>query len=378
MAEFTRQLLRSRVCASHIARSRRFFVTHAVPDYSKIAPTVAFSFDIDGVLLRGAQALEEGKAALKLLDQHKIPYILLTNGGGKPESARVAELSEKLGVEISEQQFVQSHTPYKRLVMSYQKVLVIGGPRSGNACRKVAQNYGFKDCVTAADIVAANPAVWPFHSFSGAELQDPTFVRPLSEAPFDAVLVFNDSRDWGTDIQIMMDVLTSKRGKLGTSTAPKREQTVPVYFSNNDLLWANEYSLPRFGQGAFRTAVEQVFEDFTGEKLSSTIIGKPFLFTFEYAHTVLKRWREHKYGYTHDLKHVYMVGDNPESDIRGGNGYGWMTLLVRTGVYRDGDKFDHSMSHVAPSTPSETLDDVLKAVKFGIDNEHKLQHLESS
>lgn len=30
-----------------------------------------------------------------------------------------------------------------------------------------------------------------------------------------------------------------------------------------------------------------------------------------------------------------MVGDNPESDIRGGNDYRWETILVRTGVYRD-------------------------------------------
>jgi ribonucleotide monophosphatase NagD (HAD superfamily) len=33
-------------------------------------------------------------------------------------------------------------------------------------------------------------------------------------------------------------------------------------------------------------------------------------------------------------KNVYMIGDNPASDIIGGNMYGWNTCLVRTGVYQ--------------------------------------------
>ena len=32
-----------------------------------------------------------------------------------------------------------------------------------------------------------------------------------------------------------------------------------------------------------------------------------------------------------------MVGDNPNSDIKGGNDYGWNTILLKSGVYKDGD-----------------------------------------
>ena len=69
----------------------------------------------------------------------------MTNGGGKHESARVAELSKKLGVPLSEDNFVQSHTPFKQLVegtdtvkgLKDKTVLVTGG--DGDKCRQVAE-----------------------------------------------------------------------------------------------------------------------------------------------------------------------------------------------------------------------------------------------
>lgn len=34
---------------------------------------------------------------------------------------------------------------------------------------------------------------------------------------------------------------------------------------------------------------------------------------------------------------VFMVGDNPASDIIGAQNYGWNSCLVKTGVYNEGD-----------------------------------------
>ena len=56
--------------------------------------------DIDGVLMLGSNAIPAGANALKVLEEKKIPYILLTNGGGKWEADRVAELSQRLGVNV--------------------------------------------------------------------------------------------------------------------------------------------------------------------------------------------------------------------------------------------------------------------------------------
>ena len=64
-------------------------------------------FDIDGVLIRGSQVIPQAKPALQALNKHQIPWILLTNGGGKSELDRVTDLSKRLEVPISEDKFVQ-------------------------------------------------------------------------------------------------------------------------------------------------------------------------------------------------------------------------------------------------------------------------------
>lgn len=53
---------------------------------------------------------------LRFLNAHNIPFILLTNGGGKHETERVRDLSERLGVELSTSNFVQSHTPFREFL----------------------------------------------------------------------------------------------------------------------------------------------------------------------------------------------------------------------------------------------------------------------
>jgi HAD superfamily hydrolase (TIGR01450 family) len=100
---------------------------------------------IDGVLLRSSAPIPGAAEALQYLHDNAIPFILLTNGGGKHESIRVAELSKKLGVPLTEENFVQSHTPFKQLVEGSEEVaalkdktiLVTGG--DGDKCRVVAE-----------------------------------------------------------------------------------------------------------------------------------------------------------------------------------------------------------------------------------------------
>jgi ribonucleotide monophosphatase NagD (HAD superfamily) len=69
--------------------------------------------------------------SLRLLKDNHVPFILLTNGGGKHESERTAELSELLDTEITEDMFLQSHTPFKSLVNRYKTILAIGGEEIG-------------------------------------------------------------------------------------------------------------------------------------------------------------------------------------------------------------------------------------------------------
>jgi ribonucleotide monophosphatase NagD (HAD superfamily) len=67
------------------------------------------------------------------------------------------------------------------------------------------------------------------------------------------------------------------------------------------------------------------------------------------------------------LEQVFMVGDNPESDIRNANefespyGTEWTSILVKTGVYSKGSKPKYA--------PKVIIKDVLEAVKWGLRKE---------
>lgn len=91
--------------------------------------------------MRSSDALPRAHKALSFLQSQRIPFILLTNGGGKHESDRVADLSSKLGVTIDTNMFVQSHTPFADMDQYKDKtVMVVGG--EADMCRAVAQAYG--------------------------------------------------------------------------------------------------------------------------------------------------------------------------------------------------------------------------------------------
>lgn len=151
-------------------------------------------------------------------------------------------------------------------------ILVVGG--NGENCRQVALSYGFKNCYTPLDLIAWNPAIWPFRKPTEEQRQH-LRVEDFSKIAFKAIFVFHDSRDWGMDTQIMTDVLASPNGTLGTwrdmagESDEKEWQTpqMPIFFSNPDLLWGNDYSEPRYGQGAFQEAFKAVWQRTSGQKL---------------------------------------------------------------------------------------------------------------
>lgn len=329
-------------------------------------------------MLLGKTPIPGAKSALDLLNRQQIPWIILTNGGGQSEQARAKQVSGLINVEISESQIVQSHTPFQALADKYHRVLVVGG--EGDNCRHVAEQvYGFKDVVIPADIVKENPSASPFKGYTDETIDKIGRVRHFHElgstnSKVDAILVFNDSRDMTTDLQIIMDLLLSDRGHIGTRRNLKAcnkdgtEQdlsipSIPIYFCCDDFLWKNNYPLTRLGAGSFRLIIEQIYARLTkGAKLQSTLCGKPFKTTYEYAERALQEWRTKKFGATNSIKDttVFMVGDNPASDVVGANGFGWHSILVKTGVYKDKD----FSSLVA--IPNQIENDAEKAVEYGI------------
>lgn len=359
-----------------------------------------------------------------------VPSIFVTNGGGKPESARATDLSKRLGVNITPEQIIQGHTPMKDLVNVYSSVLVVGGV--GNVCRNVAESYGFKNVYTPLDILKWNPAVTPYHDLTEEEKVAARAVD-FSKISIEAILVFADSRNWAADQQIILELLLSKNGVMGTECTTYDEGP-SIYFAHSDFIWATNYKLSRYGMGALQVSIAALYREHTGHELKVNRFGKPQKGTFKFANKVLAHWRQgvlddhlkklsiddpnsheadilineqgeeiinqaklESYNYDSDedssegefkeplavvgkedkitlelppASTVYFVGDTPESDIRFANSHdsSWHSILVKTGVYKDGT--------VPKYTPKYLCENVLEAVKYAIEREHEKELLE--
>lgn len=279
----------------------------------------------------------------------------------------MADLQDKLDVPLSTDLFIQSHTPFADMQHHHgNTVLVCGGDY--DKCQEVAKEYGFESVVTPGDIVAAYPDIWPFakvfkdyYAGFAKALPNPiaTNLSDLKERlKIDAVFVYNDPRDWGLDATVILDTLLSHEGYIGTISPKNGDKTLPnsgylqdgqppLYYSNPDLWWASSYHLSRLGQGGFAAAFDGLWSEATGgaKLLGKQFFGKPHQGTYEFAERRLLRHRKTLFGQVglnDPLRKVYMVGDNPESDIRGANnfksahGSKWTSILLKTGVYQEG------------------------------------------
>ena len=276
-------------------------------------------------------------------------------------------------MEVSPGQFICGHTPMRELAKQYRTVLVVGG--EGEKCRQVAESYGFRDVITPGDIIKDNQHTTPFRKLNDDELTR-SRTRNIGDVEIEAIFVFADSRDWAGDQQIILDLCMSEHGRLGTRSSTLDEGP-PVYFSHNDVIWATSHAYSRIGMGALRASLEAMFKAITGKELRTIAFGKPQLGTFEFATRLLRQWRKDTHGIDRPPETVYFVGDTPESDIRGTNEFDeststtqrdgrstWYSILVRTGVFRDGTNPAYA--------PKVTVDNVLEAVQHGMDREFEL------
>jgi HAD superfamily hydrolase (TIGR01456 family) len=195
-----------------------------------------------------------------------------------------------------------------------------------------------------------------------------------------AMFVYNDPRDWGLDTSLIVDLLLSHRGYLGTLSGLNGRSDLPncgyqqdgqpaLWFSNPDLWWAADHHLNRLGQGAFHAALRGVWHSVTDGKapLLANVCGKPHQPTYAFAESRLVGETKSLWGDAHQpLQRVYMIGDNPMSDIMGANrfesllGSRWSSVLVRTGVYQGGEPTEK---------PTAVVQDVWEAVRWALAKE---------
>lgn len=279
-------------------------------------------FDIDGVLLRGKQAIQGAGETLVKLHQRNIPFALLTNGGGTLESKKKQSVASTLG--ISEHvlgPIVQSHTPLRGSVLNQyrdKRVLILG-------CREelsVAREYGFRKVVSPTELAAQHPGVYDFW---GRTLTTGPEQDPYRDQPVEAIIVMHDPVDYHLELQVCIDLLRCRYPK-GATKAPA------IYNTNDDIEFSSSFPFPRLAQGIFIACLQATHKQVPGNNgvaLDIQHYGKPHLVTFQYCESVLRESTSSK------LDRFYMVGDNPRGDIRGANNAGthWTSILVRTGIF---------------------------------------------
>lgn len=275
--------------------------------HKRVAP-YCFAFDIDGVILKGPTLIPEAKKAVALLNGENkyniiVPYIFITNGGGTDEQLRANKLTKMLDCEVDEDQVIQGHTPMKSLTSTYQNVLVVGG--LGDDCRDIGKKYGFKNVYTVVDIIHWNPSVTPYYKLTEEEEQRALKGVDFSKVNIDCILVMADPRNWVVDQQIILELLMSNKGVMGTHIdirhdddpeviKKKLDETQPdLYFAHSDFVWATDYNLSRYGMGALQVSLAALYREHSnGLELPCKRFGKPQRSTFDFSTKFLEEWRK--------------------------------------------------------------------------------------
>ncbi|XP_059626710.1 uncharacterized protein YKR070W isoform X2 [Cornus florida] len=359
-----------------LVTSRSFSQLHSQSE----RPSFGIAFDIDGVVLRGSAPIGGSPLALKRLYHEcgtlKIPFVFLTNGGGIRESKRASELSMLLGINVLPSQVIQGHSPFKRLVSRFENELVIAVGKGEPAA--VMSDYGFKNVLSIDEYSSYFDNIDPlaqYKKWTSKEVENNTFkeMAPRNDASpqrVHAAFIVSDSVDWSRDIQVLCDVLR-------TGGLPGREiaHQPPLYFASDDLEYQALFPSERLGMGAFRIALESIFNRIHPNALEYTSFGKPNPSVYKNAETVLMRLVTSLYpnlqvlnlanGGDNIFKTLYMIGDNPSVDIKGARqaGHPWFSILTRTGVFKG--KENHA------EYPADlVVDTVQDAVNYILTKEH--------
>ncbi|CAK7325559.1 unnamed protein product [Dovyalis caffra] len=317
------------------------------------------AFDIDGVILRGQDPIGGSPQALRRLygdsGNLNVPFLFLTNGGGVLESKRANQLSELLGVKI---------------LPSQDQLIVATGKGEPDA---VMFEYGFKNVVSLDDYASLFENIDPLAQYKKWPTKRSL---PMSAVPrydifserVQAVCVVSDPVDWGRDIQVLCDILRCG-GLPGQENGHQRQPR--LYFASDDLEYQAAFLSRRLGMGAFRIALENVFnrrrrrrkvvgtelrpeEDWSLEEedgrlesgasfcfwwaglgggqgihhnaLEYVSYGKPYPFVFKHAEAMLRQlqpsyqcvnFKESEDSGLQSFKTIYMIGDNPSVDVKG-------------------------------------------------------------
>lgn len=341
--------------------------------------------DIDGVLLkqinpipRSANGIRFLKKSLEEIDPEKfsgvkelLPFVCLTNSGTGTEKYKAETISKILGIEeaherLNAHDIIMNFTPLREVFKEYKdKLVMLGGL---GPLEHMAEDFGLNKFITDEEYCAMFPILIPYAErpkdgeefervrekvaarlgiTNKAELDEPLQVH--------AIFMLNDPVKWDQRVQIICDLLSTSDGKVAHKfplVGP--EDHIPVYCTNDDLQFASDFRLPRMTFGCFNETLKSIYKKIYKRDLQLKMYGKPQKVTFDFAKKYLQESTKLQ------ISKLYMIGDNPKSDIRGANAAGMTTILVKSGVFQLVEGYDND--HEDPA--DYIVEDFVDAIKL--------------
>ncbi|NWV67159.1 HDHD5 hydrolase, partial [Malurus elegans] len=302
-------------------------------------PSFGFLFDIDGVLVRGKTPIPAAKRAFQKLvnsqGQFLVPVVFVTNAGNCLRQKKADQLSHLLGVPISQDQVMMSHSPLRMFKRYHEKCVLVSGQ---GPLLDIAQDLGFCQPITIDTLREKRPLLDAVdHDRRPNILVSVDFCfKPFS------VVLFGEPVRWETSLQLIIDVLLTS-GYPGNPYGQENYPHIPVLACNMDLMWVAEAQSPRFGHGTFMVCLENIYKKITGKELKyEVLMGKPSRLTYQYAEHLIRAQALQR-SWEQPILTLYAVGDNLMTDVYGANLWEnelasaaaahCKSVLVCTGVY---------------------------------------------
>ncbi|KAM9856298.1 haloacid dehalogenase-like hydrolase domain-containing 5 [Aulostomus maculatus] len=285
---------------------------------SKPQPNFGLLFDIDGVLVRGRMPIPAAKKAFeKLVDsqgQFVVPVVFVTNAGNCLRQTKADQLSHILGVPITQDQVIMSHSPLRMFKKFHDKCVLVSGQ---GPVLEIAKNVGFKNVVSIDMLRESFPLLDMVDHNRRPKLPS----NPVSNLPkVEAVVLFGEPIRWETNLQLIIDILLTN-GNLSSVHLTQNTPHLPLLACNMDLMWMAEAHSPRFGHGTFLVCLENIYKKITGKDLKyDALMGKPSELTYHFAEYLI-RFQVMQRQWKQPITSLYAIGDNLMTDIYGANLY---------------------------------------------------------
>ncbi|KFV88088.1 Cat eye syndrome critical region protein 5, partial [Struthio camelus australis] len=304
-------------------------------------PSFGLLFDIDGVLVRGKTPIPAAKTAFQKLvnsqGQFFVPVVFVTNAGNCLRQKKADQLSHVLGVPISQDQVMMSHSPLRMFKRYHEKCVLVSGQ---GPLLDIAQDLGFCQPITIETLREKYPLLDVVdHDRRPKILVNIYFCFQI--VCLLAVVLFGEPVRWETNLQLIIDVLLTS-GYPGNPYHRENYPHIPVLACNMDLMWVAEAQSPRFGHGTFMVCLENIYKKITGKDLKyEALMGKPSELTYQYAEYLIRAQAAER-QWKQPIQTLYAVGDNLmtdvydnswESELASSAAIRCRSVLVCTGVY---------------------------------------------